>query len=121
MRIESIHAKQSSKANKLGNIMSKAFKIESPFIESEEFTLRQYLNAGARAGQYIGAYGVDGAKEQGFKFFLYGEECTGNEFCEAVDAAYDAWLEKKEKTHKYVKVRHGDSFQCYCWKWIPKK
>lgn len=54
-------------------------------------------------------------------FFLSDTPVTALGFFEAVRKAEDARLEKKEQTHKKVRMLHGSSAGNYVYKWIPIK
>jgi hypothetical protein len=49
-----------------------------------------------------------------------GKQVTVAEFFAAVRAAVDAAWDKKNQTHKRVRVLHGNSAACYVTKWIPR-
>jgi hypothetical protein len=54
------------------------------------------------------------------KFFLSGKPVTSVEFYAAVQQAREAAFDKKNKTHKQVRVLYGSSAACYVTKWIPR-
>jgi len=58
--------------------------------------------------------------EDGQRWFLSGKEVTVQEFRDAAGAAGDAAYEKKNKTHKEVRVLYGNSAACYVTKWVPR-
>ena len=51
---------------------------------------------------------------------LAGKQVTVSEFFAAARDAVDAAWEKKNQTHKRVRVLHGSSAACYVNKWIPR-
>ena len=53
-------------------------------------------------------------------FRLSGKQVTAQEFYTAVRNAVDAAWEKKNETHKRVRVLHGSSAASYVEKWIPR-
>jgi hypothetical protein len=55
------------------------------------------------------------------KFFLSGKPVTSADFYAAIQLARDAAFDKKNKTHKQVRVLHGSSVACYVTKWIPRE
>jgi hypothetical protein len=56
----------------------------------------------------------------GCRFFLSGREVQSTEYVAAVEAAREAWVAKKERTHTRVRVLHGSSAACYVEKWVRK-
>lgn len=53
-------------------------------------------------------------------FALSGKTVTAEEFYAAANAAVDAAWDKKNETHKRVRVLHGSSAASYVEKWIPR-
>ena len=53
-------------------------------------------------------------------FRLAGKEVSAVEFFAAVDAAIEAAWEKKNMTHKQVRVLHGSSVASYVTKWVRR-
>jgi ribose 5-phosphate isomerase RpiB len=51
---------------------------------------------------------------------LAGKQVTATEFFNAVRDAVDAAWDKKNQTHKRVRVLHGSSSASYVTKWIPR-
>jgi hypothetical protein len=49
-----------------------------------------------------------------------GKVVTAVEFFAAARAAVDAAWDKKNQTHKRVRVLHGNSVACYVNKWVPR-
>lgn len=75
--------------------MAKAFaKIYSNGYTAE-FRATDWAEAGS--GGYI----------PGTRYFLRGKEVSWEEFNSAIDAARNAWWDKKESTHKKISVQHG--------------
>jgi len=56
----------------------------------------------------------------GTRFFLADAEVTGEVWFAAVHAAIDAAWDKKNQTHKRVRVLHGTSVACYVEKWVRR-
>lgn len=54
------------------------------------------------------------------KFFLSGKPVTSAEFYAAIQQARDAAFDKKNKTHKQVRVLYGASVASYVTKWIRR-
>lgn len=53
-------------------------------------------------------------------FRLSGKQVTAQEFYAAVREAVEAAWDKKNETHKRVRVLHGSSAANYVEKWIPR-
>ena len=51
---------------------------------------------------------------------IAGKQVTAVEFFAAARAAVDAAWDKKNQTHKRVRVLHGNSVACYVNKWVPR-
>lgn len=51
---------------------------------------------------------------------LAGKQVTYTVFFAAVQEAIDAAWEKKNQTHKQVRVLHGSSVACYVTKWVRR-
>jgi hypothetical protein len=49
-----------------------------------------------------------------------GKQVTAVEFFSAVRSAVDAAWDKKNQTHKRVRVLHGNSVASYVNKWVPR-
>lgn len=56
----------------------------------------------------------------GQTFTLSGKPVTDEEFFAAVRDAIDAAWDKKNLTHKRVRVLHGSSVASYVHKWVPR-
>jgi hypothetical protein len=54
------------------------------------------------------------------KFFLSGKSVTAVEFYAAIQQARDVAFDKKNKTHKQVRVLYGSSFANYVTKWVRR-
>jgi hypothetical protein len=54
------------------------------------------------------------------KFFLSGKPVTAADFYAAIQQARDAAFDKKNKTHKQVRVLYGSSVANYITKWVPR-
>lgn len=54
------------------------------------------------------------------QFFLSGKPVASEVFFEAIQQARQAAFDKKNKTHKQVRVLYGSSVACYVTKWIPR-
>ena len=58
--------------------------------------------------------------DDGQVFKLAGKEVAADEFFSAAQAAVDAAWEKKNATHKRVRVLHGTSVASYVNKWVKR-
>jgi len=56
----------------------------------------------------------------GTKFFFVGKEVSAQDWFTLVYAAVDAAWDKKNLTHKRVKVLYGSSAACYIEKWVRR-
>jgi hypothetical protein len=54
------------------------------------------------------------------KFFISGKEVTSGDFFEIVKSNLVSAFDKKNQTHKRVKVLHGSSGACYVEKWVKR-
>jgi hypothetical protein len=54
------------------------------------------------------------------KFFLSGKPVASAEFYAAIQQARDAAFDKKNKTHKQVRVLYGSSVANYVTKWVRR-
>lgn len=75
--------------------MAKAFAKTYSNGYTDEFRATDWAAAGN--GGYV----------PGTRYFVRGKEVSWEEFDSAVDAARNAWWDKKESTHKKISVQHG--------------
>jgi hypothetical protein len=88
--------------------MAKHFSVTYASGLTQEFSRAQWPQA-----QSVQNY-------EGTVFFLRGKEVPAAEFYAECGVLADAWLAKKELTHKRVRVLHGSSAGCYVEKWVRK-
>lgn len=88
--------------------MSKRWSITYANGFTEEFTAAQCH----QAKQVV--------NHPGTKFFFVGKEISAPDwFTMVLDACQQAW-DKKNTTHKRVRVLHGSSVACYVEKWVRR-
>jgi hypothetical protein len=56
----------------------------------------------------------------GCRFYVRGKEVAAEAYLATVALAREQWFEKKETTHKRVRVLYGSSAGCYVEKWVRK-
>lgn len=88
--------------------MSKHLRIEYPNGHVAEYTKAQRFAANSAP-----LYGSE-------RLFVAGGEVSLAEFRAEVDALCAAAIEKKERTHERVRVRHGASAASFITKWVRK-
>ncbi|MGV0982353.1 MAG: hypothetical protein ACOYB0_08335 [Polynucleobacter sp.] len=57
---------------------------------------------------------------EGARFFLSGVEVDAAAWFADIDAREQAAYDRKNKTHKRVRVLHGASVACYVTKWVKR-